>query len=60
MVAARNSRRSRRSPVCAACTANAIVRLLVIRTAVFTPPSAMLSSWLPAAKAPGYQLRYTQ
>ena len=44
-------------PVCAACTASAIVRLLVIRTAVLMVPSVTSSSWLAAAKASGYQAR---
>ena len=53
----RNINSARRWPVCAACTASAIVKLLVMSTAVFTVPAQTISSRLPAVKAAGYQLR---
>ena len=55
IVATRNSISSFRSPVCAAWTASAIVRLLVMRTTVLIAPSVMSSEWLAAANASGYQ-----
>ena len=57
IVMSRNIISARRSPVCAAWTASAIVRLLVMRTAVFVVPAQTSSSRLPAVKASGYQLR---
>ena len=50
----------RRSPVCAARTASAIVRLLVMRTPVFSVPAQTTISWLAAANASGYHVRYTR
>ena len=55
--ATRNSISARRSPICAARTASAIVRLLVMRTTVLVVPAQTTSSRLAAANASGYQAR---
>ena len=43
----------RRRPSAAACTAMAMVRLLVMRTTVLTVPMATFRWWLASAKARG-------
>ena len=49
--------RARRSPVAAACTASAIVRLLPMRTRVLTDPSVMSRVRLASPNTSGYQTR---
>ena len=57
IVTTRNSQQQLALAGCAACTASAIVRLLVMSTAVLMVPSVTSSSWLAAANASGYQAR---